>query len=110
MRIGDWSSDVCSSDLVIHDVVFSPVLFMLFVLCLCFVLSRLKVETPPACQCARISQRGNGRILRPGSGQVADGDVVVAVASRLVPGNNLPQFRYLRSADRRVGKGCGSTC
>src|SRR3546814_16008310 len=86
MRISDWSSDVCSSDLAVDA-------------------GEIQVETVmlPLSGNARAKMQGvrDGFVklfCRPGTGIVVGGVVVG------------PRASELRSEERRVGKECVSTC
>src|SRR3546814_18280696 len=120
MRISDWSSDVCSSDLIAHRRIkrvgaklptdrTSP--------------GRTRLRGPPPrsvrrAQDHRRAQKGNERdarsLLRSTGG---DGGRPAHAASASEVKINLlhrsiaaPDFRALRSEERRVGKECVSTC
>src|SRR3546814_12438247 len=91
MRISDWSSDVCSSDLLGPGKRIGR---------------RLHI--------ARL-QRGDARgVLRCHAPRIGRGPGIVAEAHRhardsvAMPGEKAP--RGLRSEERRVGKECVSTC
>src|SRR3546814_15790549 len=89
MRISDWSSDVCSSDLV-------------------EVATRKGITTialdeqPAKVDAARIPT------LRPAFAK--DGTITAANASSISDGAAAPVLTRQRSEDRRVGQECVSTC
>src|SRR3546814_9511750 len=81
MRISDWSSDVCSSDLVVGR----------------------PVETPKT---LRRTPKGWEDFLATGMAPALDGMTYVA---RAVTPTGRPR-RFNRSEERREGKECVSTC
>src|SRR3546814_19916964 len=85
MRISDWSSDVCSSDLQVR---------------------RLASEAPPNILC---ELRQRGPIAIRSQPDMAEKDLPACVVELLRVGD-FNQFRSLRSAERRVGKECVGTC
>src|SRR3546814_12230740 len=102
MRISDWSSDVCSSDLAMR--------YKLF----------LAAGTTPV-----RSQRGmrnSGHLYTPSGGIYTQEKLHVTPAEReywgIVPGEGIRVFEtpigriaiVIRSEERRVGKECVSTC
>src|SRR3546814_21044683 len=92
MRISDWSSDVCSSDLGLAD----PAL----------------VEDDQADGDAGAMLRigtAENRDLDARAGNFGDGDIA-ARAARIVREGRRHDRDAARSEERRVGKECGSTC
>src|SRR3546814_12989410 len=99
MRISDWSSDVCSSDLI--EAEHGRALGARFTIYLPVYKGpmpqkQLESETPGPAR----DWSGGGRLLL-----VEDEDMVRAVAERA-----LARAGYSRSEERRVGKACGSKC
>src|SRR3546814_14953356 len=93
MRISDWSSDVCSSDLIYKEEVFGPVLSVV----------RAK-DYGEALQLPMTNPYGNGTAIF-----TRDGDTARDFCDRInigMVGVNVP----LRSEERRVGNECVSTC
>src|SRR3546814_19177057 len=93
MRISDWSSDVCSSDLRDRDVGFGD------------------SGSDPAGVCRRQGDQGD----RAGFACVAEGDPQgdPGAGRRIrlsAQGSATAQARPFRSEERRVGKECVSTC
>src|SRR3546814_5013216 len=97
MRISDWSSDVCSSDLAF--------------------------EWPIAAD-AQAGETGL-RVRDSNGNELADGDNVVVIKDQKVKGSSIPLKQgtmirgirlveddagHIRSEERRVGKECVSTC
>src|SRR3546814_13078442 len=89
MRISDWSSDVCSSDLVITRLAKLRSLFV------------IAQGTVFALRDRRVSPEEVGRILNV--------DYVVS-GSLSRRGKRITVTIELRSEERRVGKECVSTC
>src|SRR3546814_13532813 len=95
MRISDWSSDVCSSDLQLHPLV-----------CTAFNADfdgdQMAVHVPLSLEAqleARVLMMSTNSILHPANG-----------APIIVPSQDLVLGLYYRSEARRVGKECVSTC
>src|SRR3546814_12541111 len=95
MRISDWSSDVCSSDLV---------------------RSRLHGAKPP-CRAARMvasydsCRRGPDRWAEHDEDGMPQGrEIDLGRVVDGCPGHAVLRRAASSSAERRVGKGCGSTC
>src|SRR3546814_15011460 len=109
MRISDWSSDVCSSDLVVQDgVAGAPVRPV-----------ALPVGPAPALLRARRAERvevdGDVAAIAPGVGEVDPAPrrrIVLQVAGgRRVDADEADMRASApRSEERRVGKECVSTC
>src|SRR3546814_11334374 len=100
MRISDWSSDVCSSDLVEHArdrkrITASPSRADGAVRALRAVVNYLRAERD--LDLPDVARKINA----------ANGWGKVARRRRALTGEALPEFR---SEGRRVGKGCVSTC
>src|SRR3546814_4774932 len=83
MRISDWSSDVCSSDLTVIICVPTP----------------LSVEGGPDLGSVKAAVATVARQLKPG--------MLVILESTTYPGTT---DEVVRSEERRVGKECVSTC
>src|SRR3546814_11073845 len=122
MRISDWSSDVCSSDLVAHtrievagiarvsvdpldegrsDIGHSPARN-----------SRLAVDDPVALKLSRNRQVIARKVIPLGDRVIVPriaADLENALHSSVLPKINLHQVAW-RSEERRVGKECVSTC
>src|SRR3546814_16895451 len=107
MRISDWSSDVCSSDLREHNVVWLWFQQVLYAkenrLHFCGLLSLIRLQS------ILLTAPSNGPILR----QITQ----VCGAQSLVLGRKAANYvlysrtiRCRRSEERRVGKECVSTC
>src|SRR3546814_20866578 len=100
MRISDWSSDVCSSDLAVHEIWLAE--FMgaeLFRAVPDFFVDRLKVQ-----------QREAGvrhDLIDAVFGLEKRKDEIVGNLARV---KALQALMAPRSEERRVGKGCVSTC
>src|SRR3546814_11206728 len=107
MRISDWSSDVCSSDLIVVDILIEY--------------AKLKPSAPRCfaqgeihCLCGldgiRIFLEASGTFDEPGLEAV--GGKAVARRINLSDARHafLPAQRPRRSEERRVGKECVSTC
>src|SRR3546814_20318533 len=95
MRISDWSSDVCSSDLVVEDG--SRVGTVYFLMSEDNV--RKQIQLPwMSFGSDAASQATEGVFLKSGAHPRTYGNF-----TRLLG-------RYVRSAERRVGKECVSTC
>src|SRR3546814_12821181 len=104
MRISDWSSDVCSSDLIYKEEVFGPVLSVV----------RAK-DYGEALQLPMTNPYGNGTAIF-----TRDGDTARDFCDRInigMVGVNVPipvPLAYYtfggRSEERRVGKECISSC
>src|SRR3546814_15109633 len=92
MRISDWSSDVCSSDLNGGPLAALP-------------------DIAAKLQCLFEGQPiGGGEALTHGAGPKAE-DVDPTIGDPIVPERNgRPTAPRLRSEERRVGKECVSTC
>src|SRR3546814_20639636 len=99
MRISDWSSDVCSSDLQRNSLAVRPVVSP--------EAAEIAVEQPAPAELvdfadmAVVDQRDDQRLIGPVAGPqvlevVSLGDAVIVPAER--------------SAERRVGKACVNTC
>src|SRR3546814_17209030 len=102
MRISDWSSDVCSSDLVAADhlVILTDDIDV--------ILPALALDGRFGKQRRLVRARDDprrGEAAGPQRGRVAERDARDALA-RL----RLDYRRNLRSEERRVGKECVSTC
>src|SRR3546814_11610503 len=91
MRISDWSSDVCSSDLVLTGVIGPN--------------GAGKTTLLKALMCLLGADRGRVLIDGRPAAQMTAGE-----RARLL--SYLPQGQdvHWRSEERRVGKACGSTC
>src|SRR3546814_20587008 len=101
MRISDWSSDVCSSDLLGVDPVRREVVQHTVI--------GLSIDTPEP----RAADIGDARReLEPE--EVENAENRVGIAGRIGHDFAWPQFGFLvehdRSEERRVGKECVSTC
>src|SRR3546814_17900202 len=92
MRISDWSSDVCSSDLIAAILVFVGFSWW----------SASSLATPQADQTTALF--GNFSIDRTGYAGVAAVIVLVAALTAVT------SHATVRSEERRLGKGCVSTC
>src|SRR3546814_14511860 len=99
MRISDWSSDVCSSDLdfqrqrhvAIHGTTRQQV-------------EALEHHADTAALAAQ------ARFVQAGQGRAADGDLAAVRALEQVDALNQGAFAGPSSEERRVGKECVSTC
>src|SRR3546814_14080553 len=98
MRISDWSSDVCSSDLAEHD---GRCAICVVLVAIAGLSADTDTDAAPACaECDRCIQCGCCKSLH-----VAGRDARCRVLS---PGWCARQHQ--RSEERRVGKECVSTC
>src|SRR3546814_12810585 len=93
MRISDWSSDVCSSDLAVVPV------------------GHINMTDATACQCAE----EDGAVADPDNGnENVDPPfrlgIFLALGDAERHGDHGQYAAYLRSEERRVGKECVSTC
>src|SRR3546814_12216154 len=92
MRISDWSSDVCSSDLAIA-------------MALCTLISSASAADQ-TCKAKAIKQKLAGEALLNFVKQ-CETDALMACANKTA---GRPDLMDARSEERRVGKECGSTC
>src|SRR3546814_12432466 len=109
MLISDWSSDVCSSDLVETDVVEDRAADDV-------ILAR-RIDRIEAHRAQHVPRRGRALIVHSriavARGVAAIGEVEDFAHQRLrLPGlsASIVVIRRLRSEERRVGKECVSTC
>src|SRR3546814_6796661 len=98
MRISDWSSDVCSSDLVDHHTALHP--------------ARVVTAKPDDLDQAARGVFANQRDHLGGADIQADDQrlVTFAVHRMFLAGNEVAPPCAVRSEERRVGKECVSTC
>src|SRR3546814_20808157 len=94
MRISDWSSDVCSSDLTVGSQAVIPLLASIHVLAAVDAHGRAGDEA-----CVLAAQEGDAARDFAGVAKASDGNL----------GDDLFEHRQ-RSEERRVGKECVSTC
>src|SRR3546814_14745605 len=97
MRISDWSSDVCSSDLRRHDLI------------------RVRHGEQQRLGHVALEQERAGASEYPCSepvGQSRHGpeESMTTRGRKMFIAGNGPSLKELRSEERRVGKGCCSTC
>src|SRR3546814_12846298 len=114
MRISDWSSDVCSSDLVDRLLTVGPTLGALRTLRDIFAITGAR---PLAVirEAARVRRRAGPKYYWPTDGRLLDPAAVASLAGRALghpwlnpPSDCLPG-KHARSEDRRVGKdGCST--
>src|SRR3546814_17121508 len=95
MRISDWSSDVCSSDLDAEDVASGRLA------------ARLDVDLAGARPDSHAGDRRGGGVVLGG---LAGAQVSKLRHLRAVGGSQEDQTAVFRSEERRVGKECVSTC
>src|SRR3546814_16360454 len=97
MRISDWSSDVCSSDLLQRVVLESQ--------------GRAVEQLHQPGALVELLQRGDGGMLEAGIGLGQDTpEVAVGDAAGNEGTNHGESDLGIRSEERRVGKECVSTC
>src|SRR3546814_18185268 len=104
MRISDWSSDVCSSDLSWGELSWNSFRSLAFE-------GKTPVyRNPDAADDRLVQQRRRTRTFRSGKavGRLLGGNLTVLAA--LVGTPYLHDFDGARSEERRVGKECGSPC
>src|SRR3546814_12710644 len=113
MRISDWSSDVCSSDLKLDALTYTRVIFSAAMALQQFDLKKIQRLYIRQTKTDRTIER---RIPFQQPGLTGDGEQPImgllpsfpdASEDRMRGFLILPQFR---SEERRVGKGCVSTC
>src|SRR3546814_12405606 len=103
MRISDWSSDVCSSDLLVSEIVVPVTVF--------------NQNRRPVVQAIENVAIARGEVLEiPLRATDQDGNPLILGLMNESPFRPLPDFISLtdhgdgRSEERRVGKECVSTC
>src|SRR3546814_11784157 len=103
MRISDWSSDVCSSDLLLESGVFRP-------------RNRLDPAVDGGQQVVAAAKAGaqldalRGWICGGAAFRLAGAEREELAATLRVEHQRQAEVRVLRSEERRVGKECVSTC
>src|SRR3546814_10938611 len=102
MRISDWSSDVCSSDLIVPDPTADTVFY-------CESATRRDLGRLAAIIGLALAGDGNSlaKALQGFGGQLPDSDHRCRLAGKERP---LRSCIQARSEERRVGKECVSTC
>src|SRR3546814_17455807 len=112
MRISDWSSDVCSSDLMVttEPVEIIPIPHLIFHFCLTG-LPGAYPDTAAVPEYLSAYHIANGTVV-----QSLHGFAVVELVMALKPNDYIQFFSFCffggsqyRSEERRVGKECGST-
>src|SRR3546814_12969127 len=93
MRISDWSSDVCSSDLTFHDKAIQVELDVVWT-------DLKQMRRDQSCLLTNFSRR-------PGDSGTRDGSRAGSVGAQAIRRGRGIAFR---SEERRVGKECVSTC
>src|SRR3546814_17163501 len=97
MRISDWSSDVCSSDLVTIDIAEDFSLFF----------ARVVTDIAPTARVTATAGMHPVQVCIMALAKTGVGIKLQGAAEIVAPGCNIPVDR---SEERRVGKACVSRC
>src|SRR3546814_16423801 len=113
MRISDWSSDVCSSDLFLRTTIYLSAIYCFYTLTAYFLLAWLPQMvtdlgfSPAVATTVSVATNIGGVLGAPLTGFAIRKLGVFRVLATLLMGMGAAVFR---SEERRVGKGWGSTC